>query len=866
MAEDYELWDVICDGPYVPTKKVGEPVVMVPKTRKEYNDADRKTVEKNFRAKKILVCGIRPDEYNMIPAYQSAKEIWEALKTTHEGTTQVKQSKIDMLTTRYELFKMKDDESIQDMHTRFTSIINELHSLGEIIPRNKLVRKVLSVLYSSWESKVDAINEAKGLQTLTMDKLQEHFKHNSDKAAKRNPVPDKRFKRKNTADNVVKQALAAWGDSSSKSEEENDAGDSSMLAVESEANEYDSIFTLMDQSDDDEDDDNDTVNFRDVQRNLKSYSPKKLMSLANVLIDAYHSLVSDKDALTIELGNVEQTNDDMVVCAVDLKETIENLKNEKEVLTEKIASVEHERDDLMNALVEKVAITEQERDDLLVVIADLEETIEELKADSKPGNSEKGKKIASEAHIKLENELNIVKTSLCEELEKNRQLQAELEKVKNDLEKSLKWTWSSNAITAMYFNNGGNRQGIGFQREKGTMRGSSQQWIMDSGCSKHMTGNAMDFLSLKALQGGNVSFGNRKKGCILGVEKLESLSHTQSRTCIMSMGNKVEFLSKICTVTNLVTGEVKDLVRGLPNSKFKEHKVCDACARGKHVKSSFKPKKDVSTSNPLELLHMDLCGPMRVPIGGGKRYIFVIVDDYSRFTWTMFLRTKDETFKVFVAFVKKIQVKMESKVDCIRSDHGTEFHNAKFDEFCSENGITHNFSAPRTPQQNGVVHDQILLEQNSYELLNGRKPKLTHLRTFGCKCYVLNHGKDHLGKLYAKSDEGIFLGYYSQSKAYKVYNKRTQCMEKSVHVIFNESSSSGEKSNKDDQDSEPLLVPGEIIDMANGKADMMSQVKETNEGNATSSTPTQEEPGTQIITTEAEERVVDAVQSTSQVA
>jgi len=116
--------------------------------------------------------------------------------------------------------------------------------------------------------------------------------------------------------------------------------------------------------------------------------------------------------------------------------------------------------------VEKVAITEQERDDLLVVIADLEETIEELKADSKPGNSEKGKKIASEAHIKLENELNIVKTSLCEELEKNRQLQAELEKVKNDLEKSLKWTWSSNAITAMYFNNGGNRQGIGFQREK----------------------------------------------------------------------------------------------------------------------------------------------------------------------------------------------------------------------------------------------------------------------------------------------------------------------------------------------------------------------------------------------------------------
>ncbi|XP_070049067.1 uncharacterized protein [Nicotiana tomentosiformis] len=237
---------------------------------------------------------------------------------------------------------------------------------------------------------------------------QEHFKHNSDKAAKRNSVPDKCFKRKNVADRVVKQDLTAWGDSSSESEEENDAGDSSMMAVENEANEYDSIFALMAQSDDDEDDDNDEVNFRDVQRNLKSYSPKKLMSLANVLIDAYHSLVSDNDALTIELGDAEQTRDDLVVCVVDLKETIENLKNEKEFLTEKIASVEHERDDLMivvvdlkeitknfskekNALVEKIAITEQERDDFLGVIVDLEETIEGLKAECRPGNFEKGK-------------------------------------------------------------------------------------------------------------------------------------------------------------------------------------------------------------------------------------------------------------------------------------------------------------------------------------------------------------------------------------------------------------------------------------------------------------------------------------------
>ncbi|XP_075098883.1 uncharacterized protein LOC142175785 [Nicotiana tabacum] len=103
-------------------------------------------------------------------------EIWEALQTAHEGTTQVKKSKIDMLTTEYELFRMKDDECIQDIHTRFTSIINELHSLGEIIPRNKHVRKILSILPGSWKSRVNAITKPKDWQKLTTDELTGNLK------------------------------------------------------------------------------------------------------------------------------------------------------------------------------------------------------------------------------------------------------------------------------------------------------------------------------------------------------------------------------------------------------------------------------------------------------------------------------------------------------------------------------------------------------------------------------------------------------------------------------------------------------------------------------------------------------------------
>ncbi|XP_070018311.1 uncharacterized protein [Nicotiana sylvestris] len=683
-------------------------------------NTDRKSVEKNFCAKKILVYGIGRDEYNRISACETTKEIWEALQIAYGGTTQVKQSKIDMLTT------------------------------------------------DSWESKVNAITEAKDLQELTIDELIGNLKiyemkrkidserrepkkeknlvlkaesnDSSDEdnnmayltKAKRNLVPDKLFKKKRSADNVVKQALAVWGDSSRKSEDETDARDSSMMAVESEENEYDSIFTLMAQSDDDDEyDNNSEVNFRNVQRNLKSYSAKKLMSLASVLIDAYHSLVEDKDALTLELGKAEQTRDDL--------ETIENFSKENK---EK------------KALVKRVTEIEEERDDLLIVIANLRETIEGLGTESKHGNSGKGKEVASRAHIRLENKLKAVRTSLCVETEKNKHLQTDLEREKNDLEKSQKWTWSSEAITAMYINNGGNRQGIGFQREKtpynphskyvtGTVKGSSQQWFMDSGCSKHMIGNTIDFLSLKALQGRSVSFDNGKKGYILGVGKVgKSLTHSienvyyvnglkyslLSVSQICDKGNKVEFLSNICTVTNLVTSEV---------------------------------------------------------------------------------------------------VKIESRVACIRSDHGTEFDNAKFDEFYNENGITHNFSAPRTPQQNGVVErkNRILEEMERTMLIDSGIAKNFWAEAVNTACYLVNRN-DQLGKVDAKSDEGIFLG------------------------------------TKDDQDGEPLLVPGEVINMTNGKADMMSQVKEPSGDNVASSL---RELGTSITTTEAEERVVDAVQGTPQV-
>ncbi|XP_015068845.1 uncharacterized protein LOC107013448 [Solanum pennellii] len=271
MAEDSELWDIVLDGPFIPMidEKNGEKTCLVPKPRQKYDEADRKKIEKGY-------------------------------KTAHEGTEQVKESKIDMLTSRYENFKMKEGETIHGMFTKLSAITNELRSLGEPISMSKQVRKVLRILPKSWESKVDAITEAKDLKVLTMDALignlkthemnrnhdlskkevkkdkslmlkyksdedfsdddmcgkaghfirecsllkienKEHQKPRSDKEKRRDLVLGK-SDRKVAADYVVKKALATWGDSSSDSEDRDEPNDVSMVAVHEE----ETIFNEID--------------------------------------------------------------------------------------------------------------------------------------------------------------------------------------------------------------------------------------------------------------------------------------------------------------------------------------------------------------------------------------------------------------------------------------------------------------------------------------------------------------------------------------------------------------------------------------------------------------------------------------------
>jgi len=133
------------------------------KKSEEFNAEDFRMMENNAKAKKLLYFGLGPDEYSRISECKSAKDIWDALQVDHEGKSQVKQPRIELLMRKYELFEMGDKETVMEMYTRFTLITNELKSLGKSFTIEELVRKIRGFLPQSWEAKVTAIQEAKDM-------------------------------------------------------------------------------------------------------------------------------------------------------------------------------------------------------------------------------------------------------------------------------------------------------------------------------------------------------------------------------------------------------------------------------------------------------------------------------------------------------------------------------------------------------------------------------------------------------------------------------------------------------------------------------------------------------------------------------
>ncbi|KAI3685611.1 hypothetical protein L6452_34862 [Arctium lappa] len=314
-------------------------------------------------------------------------------------------------------------------------------------------------------------------------------------------------------------------------------------------------------------------------------------------------------------------------------------------------------------------------------------------------------------------------------------------------------------------------------------------WYLDSGCSRHITGNKELLSSFKAKSGGAVTFGDNKQGQIKGYGEL-------------SRGNVA--VSKVAYVD------------GLKHNLISISQLCD---HGFDVKFQRKYCSLLHSESGQEMLRADI---------KGKKYILVLIDEFSRYIWIEFIRAKSDVPDILIRLLKRLQVLFSSKVQKLRSDNGTEFRNAKINSYLSEEGIIPNFSAARTPQQNGVVErkNRTLVEaartmlaesdlstnfwaeavatacftqnrativkrfqKTSYELINNRKPNIKYFHVFGCRCYILKE-REYLGKFDKKADEGKFIGYSLASKAFRVFNLRTRTIQESINITFDDNKSS----------------------------------------------------------------------------
>ncbi|KAI3695317.1 hypothetical protein L1987_78312 [Smallanthus sonchifolius] len=401
---------------------------------------------------------------------------------------------------------------------------------------------------------------------------------------------------------------------------------------------------------------------------------------------------------------------------------------------------------------------------------------------------------------------------------------------------------------------------------KGTI---SNRWYVDSGCSRHMTGNMALLQDVKPFRGGYVAFGGEKGGSITcqgvvsngcvsfdNVNYYEQLKHNllsvsqmcdkeysvmfdKSECMILKPGFEVPEdwilmraprtndtyqidMSVAKTTSSLATclltkateldsilwhrklGHISyqkmnhlvrnGLVTGVPKLRFTVADDCVPCKKGKQQRKSHKPKLQNSIDTPLELLHMDLFG---------------------------LISTKDETADILQYLILSLESLCKLKVRRIRSDNGNEFKNNLMELFCLKKGIHHEFSAPHTPQQNGVAKrkNRTLIEttrtmlsdtklpvtfwaeavntachvlnrvlvvkshnKTCYEFINNRPPNLDYLVPFGSPCSLLLQYKDRKYKFHAKAVEGIFLGYAANSPCKRVYNIGTRIVEEWFEV------------------------------------------------------------------------------------
>ncbi|KAJ9547379.1 hypothetical protein OSB04_019922 [Centaurea solstitialis] len=801
------------NGPHVPTQTVhpipaaaGQPAVperQLVKPVTDRNDEDRRLVNIDTKARSLIAMSLPDDVFHSVCHLRSAKEIWDTLCVQYEGTAVLMESRKIFLVRQYESFIHQKDETLSQLHQRFNCLLIDLKTIGTTYSNSEVVTKFMEALPEHWEIYTSCLTMSKDIKTLTLSELYGILlNREQQKKLKKNLIRDSKDTKSNSVA-LVSDSVPTVATPSSVTITELESSDSDM----SEDPEFNESLALL------------TRSFKKFAKKGNFHKKKHL-----TITDKPKSDPIDKaTAICYNYqGKGHFANDcryrKSQFAPSSAKSSSKNPKYQR--LKEKYKKMKIQRKG-KGLIAEDCDWDDVSSDDS----SDEEDT--QVPEETPTQAPEASSSTTPEASTSATDSSSQDKGIWYLDSGYSRHMTGS---------KSVLSNYREERGPAVTF--GGN--GKGQTRGYGTLTNGVTTFKRVA----YVEGLLHNLLSISQLCDKNHKVSFSKKKCKVKNRRKEVIltGVRHADIYIINMNTSTDnfcFVFRATSDTNWLWHKrlshlnfktlnqlcINNLVIGLPDFRYTKVFLCSACEKGKQTRASFKSKQISSISSPLQLLHMDLFGPVNVQSIAGKKYTLVIVDEYSRYTWVFFLRSKSDAPEEIILFVRKMERLNNLTVRSIRSDHGTEFKNSTLETFFDQKGISQNFSSVRTPQQNGVAErrNRTLIEaarsmlseanlatqfwaeavntacytqnrslivkrfrRTPYELFRNRKPSIEHLHIFGCVCYILNN-KDNLGKFDSKSDDGIFLGYSSISKTYRVFNKRRQAIEETIHVKFDES-------------------------------------------------------------------------------
>ena len=299
-----------------------------------------------------------------------------------------------------------------------------------------------------------------------------------------------------------------------------------------------------------------------------------------------------------------------------------------------------------------------------------------------------------------------------------------------------------------------------------------------------------------------------------------NLSQQQSQMTKEHLWHKRYGHLGVQNLEKLATGK---LVHGFDYDVSQDINFCEPCVSGKHHRSHF-PTSITRSDELLGLVHSDVCGKMNAQSLSGAEYFVAFIDDKTRYVWTYVLKRKDQVFDCFLQWKAEVEKSTGAKLKVLRTDNGGEFTSTEFQKYLKSEGVRHELTVPKTPEQNGVAErmNRTLIEtvrsmladsqlpqkfwaealstavylrnrsptravegKTPFEAWTGQKPDVKNFRVFGCVAYA-HIPKDERHKLDSKAKKCIFLGYGTNTKGYRLYDPQCNKVIHSRDVVFDE--------------------------------------------------------------------------------